>query len=58
MSAEIYTLDKAAFQRSPAGRLVPTLNGQFGFVPNPLPPVISSDAILNGLVNATQAWAN
>jgi Fic family protein len=48
-------LDKAAFQRSPAGRLVPTLNGQFGFVPNPLPPVISSDAILSGLVNATQA---
>jgi Fic family protein len=48
-------LDKAAFQRSPAGRLVPTLHGQFGFVPNPLPPVISSDAILNGLVNATQA---
>lgn len=48
-------MDKAAFQRSPAGRLVPTLNGQFGFVPNPLPPVISSDAILSGLVNATQA---
>jgi Fic family protein len=48
-------LDKAAFQHSPAGRLVPTLNGQSGFVPNPLPPVLSSDAILTGLVNATQA---
>lgn len=26
------------FRRSPAGRLAPTVQGQWGFVPNPLPP--------------------
>jgi Fic family protein len=48
-------LNRATFQDSPAGRLVPTLQGQWGFVPHALPPELDAGAIQNGLVAATQA---
>lgn len=47
-------MDKVAFQKSGSGRLVQTLNNQWGFVPNPLPPRFDLSAVLTGLVNATQ----
>lgn len=48
-------MDRSQFDASPAGHLVPTMHGQAAFVPNELPPVFDSAAILARLVSATQA---
>lgn len=48
-------MDRSEFLRSPAGRLAPTLAGQWGFVPNDLPPSFDLAAVLTSLVAATQA---
>ncbi|MBB5751961.1 Fic/DOC family N-terminal domain-containing protein [Prosthecomicrobium pneumaticum] len=48
-------MDKAAFERSPSGRLAPTLDGQWGFVPADLPPALDAAAVFNPTVRATQA---
>jgi Fic family protein len=48
-------VDRKHFEASPAGHLVPTLHGQWAFVPNDLPPVFDNAPILTRLVSATQA---
>lgn len=48
-------MDRKHFEASPAGHLVPTLHGQWAFVPNDLPPVFDNAPILTRLVSATQA---
>lgn len=48
-------MNRDAFLTSPSGRLAPTLNGQWGFVPNDLPPSYDPAAIITPLVSATQA---
>lgn len=48
-------MDKAVFLRSPSGSLASTLNGQWGFVPHPLPPQVDTGSFMMALVNATQA---
>lgn len=48
-------MDRGEFLRSPSGRLAPTLAGQWGFVPNGLPPSFDLGAILTPLITATQA---
>ena len=43
------------FERSPAGRLVPTIHGASAFVPNPLPPVFDAGRIALPLARASAA---
>lgn len=47
-------MDRSEFLRSPSGRLAPTLAGQWGFVPNDLPPSFDLAEVLAPLVAATQ----
>src|SRR3954470_17570006 len=51
-------MDFAAFQRSPAGRLIPTTHGQKAFVPNPLPPEIDCGGLIMELAETVHAVGN
>lgn len=44
-------MDVAAFEKSPAGRLVKTLQSYSAFVPNPLPPKLSYTKTLIGMLS-------
>ena len=48
-------MDPSAFKNSPAGTLIPTLEGQSAFVPDPLPPAIDYAAIIDVLSDALLA---
>ncbi len=49
-------MDKAAFEHSPSGRLVPTIEGAWAFVPNPLPPPgLDVGSLVGPLAEASQA---
>ena len=49
-------MDKAAFENSPSGRLVSTIEGAWAFVPHPLPPVgLDLTALLGPISKASQA---
>ena len=48
-------MDAAEFKDSPAGTLIPTIEGQAAFVPNPLPPSIDYAAIIDPLSDALLA---
>jgi Fic family protein len=47
-------MDKSAFERSTTGRVVPTIGGQWAFVPNDLPPILDMNDFVAPLVEATQ----
>lgn len=44
------------FKKSPAGRLVPTIQGAWSFVPNPLPPAIALEPIIQLLAEAATCF--
>lgn len=48
-------MNPAEFKESPTGTLIPTIEGQQAFVPNPLPPGIEYAAIIEPLSRAMQA---
>ncbi|MDN2582726.1 Fic family protein [Aquibium sp. ELW1220] len=48
-------MDLEAFRRSPTGRLVPTVAGQFAFVPATLPPPLDFAKLVMPLAEAMQA---
>ena len=48
-------MDPEAFRRSPTGRLVPTVAGQFAFVPATLPPPLDFAKLVMPLAEAMQA---
>jgi Fic family protein len=52
---EVPFVDKALFKASPAGKLVPTVAGQWAFVPAPLPPKIDMAALAEPLAEAAEA---
>lgn len=47
-------MDKFAFEHSTTGGVVPTIGGQWAFVPNDLPPVLDMNDFVVPLVEATQ----
>jgi Fic family protein len=51
-------MDSTAFRRSPSGRLISTIHGQYAFVPAPLPPKIDCSAFLMDLSEAMHAVGN
>jgi Fic family protein len=50
-------MNNALFENSPSGKLVPTIQGQFAFVPNDLPPSVNHAAIFNAYGAASRGIA-